>query len=352
MKFKFTLLFIILINTCCSISSSAVNLVEPGKTWWYESARVIEASQELHFNKVTLGLTLKASESQEAPEWYPCYAVDSLEQNVIDVPICHLKESYGKVWVKPNLELCKIDVKNCSDELYILSIFLGYWGGNKIIQVNEHMYDEDPNATVWNKDPERTEFLLYDFNYNVGDAYRWPWSGINFSDPSFKDDPEVLEPIARGFFITKIEHQELSDEFENEERRKTFILEQTELDYIQYRYKVCNIIEGIGITAGDVHSYYSCYTAWFGFFICPASICLPALSSWFTLPCIPELMAVIASDGTQIYGDPDYKPSAGVKEIALEKFKDNKTFDLHGREVSHPLPGSIYIRNGKKFVGK
>ncbi|MDE6410193.1 MAG: hypothetical protein K2K81_08140 [Muribaculaceae bacterium] len=352
MKFKFTLLFIIFINTCCSISSSAVNLVEPGKIWWYESARVIEASQELHFDKVTLGLTLKAPESQEAPEWHPCYAVDSLEQNVIDVPICHLKESYGKVWVKPNLELCKIDVKNCSDELYILSIFLGYWGGNKIIQANEHNYEDDPDATVWNKDPERTEFLLYDFNYNVGDAYRWPWSGINFSDPSFKDDQEVLEPIDRGFFITKIEDEEATPSYDDNEKRKIFTIKQAEEKFITYGKPISDIVEGIGITKGEVCSYYSSSTSWFGFFICPASICLPALSSWFTLPWIPELMAVIASDGTQIYGDPDYKPSAGVKEITLEKFKDNKIFNLHGREVSNPLPGSIYIRNGKKFVAK
>lgn len=43
-----------------------------------------------------------------------------------------------------------------------------------------------------------------------------------------------------------------------------------------------------------------------------------------------------------------------VSEISNDKLKSESDhiFDLHGREVANPLPGSIYIHNGKKFVAK
>ena len=60
------------------------------------------------------------------------------------------------------------------------------------------------------------------------------------------------------------------------------------------------------------------------------------------------LYSVYDTDGTIIYGIPS--------SISYSEFRtadcNNKIFDLHGREVSNPLSGSIYIRNGKKFVAK
>ena len=54
------------------------------------------------------------------------------------------------------------------------------------------------------------------------------------------------------------------------------------------------------------------------------------------------------------------KPSVGVEEIPAEqpsdgaqaKPKDNKMYDLNGREIRNPLPGMIYILNGEKHVAK
>ncbi len=54
------------------------------------------------------------------------------------------------------------------------------------------------------------------------------------------------------------------------------------------------------------------------------------------------------------------KPSVGVEEIPAEqpsdgvqaKPKDNKMYDLNGREIRNPLPGTVYIQNGEKHVAK
>mgnify|MGYP004704312333 FL=1 len=54
------------------------------------------------------------------------------------------------------------------------------------------------------------------------------------------------------------------------------------------------------------------------------------------------------------------KPSVSVEEIPAEqpsdgvqaKPKDNKMYDLNGREIRNPLPGTVYILNGEKHVAK
>ncbi len=55
-----------------------------------------------------------------------------------------------------------------------------------------------------------------------------------------------------------------------------------------------------------------------------------------------------------------FKPAVGVEEIPAEqpsdgvqaKPKDNKMYDLNGREIRNPLPGTVYIQNGEKHVAK
>ena len=60
------------------------------------------------------------------------------------------------------------------------------------------------------------------------------------------------------------------------------------------------------------------------------------------------LYSVYDTDGTIIYGTPSGISSPEYKTVS----RDNQIYDLYGREISNPLPGSIYIRNGKKIVGK
>ena len=47
---------------------------------------------------------------------------------------------------------------------------------------------------------------------------------------------------------------------------------------------------------------------------------------------------------------------AGVPEVGFDTgmtpAKDNKMYDLNGREIHNPLPGTVYIQNGEKHVAK
>ncbi len=44
---------------------------------------------------------------------------------------------------------------------------------------------------------------------------------------------------------------------------------------------------------------------------------------------------------------------AGVEEIAAEEtMEDSRMFDLMGREIRNPLPGTVYIQNGKQFIAR
>ncbi len=80
--------------------------------------------------------------------------------------------------------------------------------------------------------------------------------------------------------------------------------------------------------------------------------------------CDPELkMHHIIDRATreEIFTYDDFsRPSVGVEEIPAEqptdgvqaKPKDNKMYDLNGREIRNPLPGTVYILNGEKHVAK
>ena len=48
-----------------------------------------------------------------------------------------------------------------------------------------------------------------------------------------------------------------------------------------------------------------------------------------------------------------WEGGAGVEEIEVEEtMEDSRMFDLMGREIRSPLPGTVYIRNGKKFIAR
>lgn len=331
---------------------ASVTFLEPGKTWWYESGVASEGSGFMH-TKVTVGLTLEEPESIGS-DLFPCYAIDSLNQNIIDIPIGYLRENENKVWVTPNSDLLSIDRTNCSNELKVLSTFLGYWNITNIIANLETNIYGPSTEGMWKMESIATEYLLYDFNYIIGDAYKWPWSQIDYLDLEIsKDDYNYSDIENRGFFITDIKTTEFDSFQDKPEGFNVFYVRQSELDYVKYSYKPCIIIEGVGITNGSIFSYFPEYKSWYGFFLSPASICLLNLSGYYEQPYIPKLMAVIKSDGTHLYGDSSYQPSANIKNLNIDNdISGHIVFDFLGRPVSTPLPGSVYIRNGKKFVGK
>ncbi|MDE6410194.1 MAG: hypothetical protein K2K81_08145 [Muribaculaceae bacterium] len=93
-------------------------------------------------------------------------------------------------------------------------------------------------------------------------------------------------------------------------------------------------IEGIGSTTLN-HLFYEPI---------PACFDAPLPNSYLILECYKK--------DQLLYNLEDYTKLSSVNEYKTFYLNNSCIFDLHGREVSNPLPGSIYIRNGKKFVEK
>ena len=332
---KKILLFAILV---VSLTASAATLVEPGRTWWYLNWTTSIPRGE----SVIIGLTL--GEADEISEgWCPCYAMDSLKNRIVDAPLAHLKEESGVVSIRPNLGLMQYDEGEQSNELRMLSLFLGYWGGNEL---EEYKRADLENDYIWNPD-SITEFTLYDFNSKIGDAFSWPWSGKDLDVPDKK-------PHIGDLKLISIDEESISLADDGERIARVFNLKQD--NYPEWSYgNNCNarIIDGIGIVSGNFWSYIEALESWYGFFIAPNSILGPAIAGGFKSPTIPVLYSVEDADGKSLYIDPEYYEFAGTAKIEMSSDKmDGKTYDLHGREVTNPVPGSIYIRNGKKFVAE
>ncbi|MBD5291198.1 MAG: hypothetical protein HDS24_03885 [Bacteroides sp.] len=96
-------------------------------------------------------------------------------------------------------------------------------------------------------------------------------------------------------------------------------------------------IEGIGITTLGCYNYLVTDIP-FGF---------DKYSSPFIIEFL-ELYSVTNSAGETIFGYPVV--SGGIDTLSEKLQTQEKTYDLFGREVRDPQPGTVYIRGGKKFV--
>ena len=61
---------------------------------------------------------------------------------------------------------------------------------------------------------------------------------------------------------------------------------------------------------------------------------------------------VYDSQGEVVYKGKDFNGFASMRDITSDPKVSQTIYDLHGREVTNPVSGSIYIRNGKKFVAE
>lgn len=69
---------------------------------------------------------------------------------------------------------------------------------------------------------------------------------------------------------------------------------------------------------------------------------------------IRYLLSVTDENGNVIFTQEDFRaPSyseSGIVGVEDDAQNDDRIYDLYGQPVSNPLPGSIYIRRGKKFI--
>ncbi len=169
------------------------------------------------------------------------------------------------------------------------------------------------------------EALIYDFGAKAGDKYLTvSMDGYG----GFYANPEMVE-----VYVVKTDTVMIN----GHERRRQYLSPFGDWPETQYI-----AVEGIGINIGAVHL--------------PQYGLLPSLDPSIR---VYHFASMTDSEGNMLFTGADFNApayDAGVPEVGfdtgLTPAKDNKMYDLNGREIRNPLPGTVYIQNGEKHVAK
>ena len=194
-----------------------------------------------------------------------------------------------------------------------------YIAGDKLV-----IYDPFTEEKV-----EKPEYLLYDFSLNPGDRFET----LGFDYVGWHEDSEIrgcqlLAEVQRTYEKEingrSYRYQEYDRFVSDTENRPPFFNDNKAL---------VTVIEGIGPTTGY--------------------LCFPGIelrqAAGFGGGNITFLSSVITKDGEMLWDD-----RSGVESVEADanQSTDGTIYDLYGRRVVNPLPGTIYIRDGRKYVAR
>ena len=172
------------------------------------------------------------------------------------------------------------------------------------------------------------EILLYDFTLEEGAQMRFPeWGSLgseNVKEVVYHDSV-----VIDGDLCKVQEFEPYGNDMENPGKKVN----------VPYLYdRIVFLVEGIGVTFnGCIPNFY---VDLFSSMHENNSRCPGPFSS---------LRSVRNASGDVIYG---LDSPAGLTDFTVESDFDMITYDVLGRRVSSTVPGSVYIRGGKKFVAK
>ena len=195
------------------------------------------------------------------------------------------------------------------------------------------LVDGDNISDIWYYNENRDRFelstgdevLIYDFGAKAGDKYMTvSMDGYG----GFYANPEMVE-----VYVVKADTIMVN----GHERRRQSLSPFGDWPETQYI-----AVEGIGINLGAVHL--------------PQYGLLPSLDPSIR---VYHFDSMTDADGNVLFTAADFDApayDAGVPEVGFDPgmtpAKDNKMYDLNGREIRNPLPGTVYILNGEKHVAK
>ncbi len=331
---KFYLLFLVVLFSLFGLLAEAATMVVPGRTWWYESwYRNKYGSSHNDRHPVYLGLRLGDEYQGENNEWLPCYAVNTLGDKALEEPLAWVSEEDKKVWMIPNLELYNaFEIPGNGDITRMLFDFLAYWAGTDLFW--------GWAETTWTNLPPDTPYLLYDFNFEVGDGYLWPWSGM------FLDDSMISRVYnTEGCYVKSVNEET----FLSDTNRKVYHIQQDFKGSFNYPTSGGTIIEGIGIVNGEFWYYVPDRCQWFGFWIAPLSPGNPMIvGDYADLPYDPELVNVLEADGTCIYGNAAFNPALASATVTENKIWDYNWMQIGSSVATQPANG--YHFSGTKML--
>lgn len=192
------------------------------------------------------------------------------------------------------------------------------------------------NAYFFMNSSNATEFMLIDFNLGVGDSYIAPFSIYG----------SVIGSGGSEFALYTV--VEKSDILLNDTYRTLQRLRITNLDgnATNEKYDFCAYaIEGIGFINKDGPRW----TNYDYPFCMPSNFAFMSMHEYN----IEFLDFVDSSDGRALTKEMINNQISGVQEFEYgESNRDAKMYDLTGREIRNPLPGTIYVRDGRKVVAR
>ena len=167
-----------------------------------------------------------------------------------------------------------------------------------------YIYDSDNDSNVKYYPSEGEETMLYDFSVEVGDTFNSIYSGCILTGMNAVKVDNVIVGDRDAYKITAV----------TDATRRTYDTSDT---------------SGLRLTK-LINSNVD----------------------------IPILTKVYDYEGKELYSKADAPSQSNIDEIdfypaqTIGKSESGVIMDLHGRTVTTPVSGSIYIRNGKKFVFK
>lgn len=293
--------------------SSERPLVVEGRTWWYATSN---AATDDGNSIAIFGIRI-TGKNHNKPAYYDCEMVDEQGDPVSLSPVAYVTQTGNLV----GLGIPEDFPFSGRDDFY----------GNCYYQFSGLFYESLHHRNQLTAN-------LYDFAMEAGSYYQWPWSWYSYSD----GNNQTSEPVK--IWIESVWTDDMG--------RKHFNITDRGDNYYGIE-GMGEIIEGIGLVNAD---FMGNDTVVGGLFIAPCAEQLPPITGLEDVrwPSYVHLRSVIDKDGTVVYGREDYHDPSNVVPVGADNVPspDSAIYDLHGRRVTNPQPGTVYIRDGRKYVAR
>lgn len=300
---KVLFIFMLLSFLCCGTSVAENQFIREDRVWNYIIHSIGEVNYYLFKMKFD-GTTEIDGKTYHNLKTYDCFGYNydretgqsTLVEEVESTSVFYLREEEGKVYV--------------------------YYRGKG----NSYFFVDVPEGY-----DEPSETLLYDFNLNPGESYRH--LGVWGLAYEYKLTVKSIEDIDTPGGILK--KYTLGREFTDE------YLQGWEPDLSDI-----TAVEGVGFNESATAVPFFSDAVRTGFWEGYGANELP----------IPEYSQLCLRDVTDLEGNLIYNNGmlSSVSDITFseDNKSDTRIYDMMGREVKATQPGGVYIRAGRKFVGK
>jgi hypothetical protein len=280
-----------------------VPMIREGRVWEYEGyfGRNGEWGQVLHYMKFDGTVTVNDKE-YHAFGIYNSKFYQTIGESRSDYTLSREEERNGPVWF----------LREESGRVYVL------------------MYGDSAFEYVWTTgslpEAEYDEYVLYDFTLEEGAAScLLQWGN---TVPGRMHETVYLDPVMIDGELCKAQSFMFTDSVNGMNAEKMPF----------YGFGKSIVLEGIGITFNGCLPYF-CVDMKSS--IGDDNSRCPIDFSW--------LRSVRNSAGEIIYGQ---ESPAAISEVMAERQSESDIYDVMGRRVDSTVPGSVYIRGGKKFVAR